>query len=442
MNSPQSSVLGPRSPSPGGAGGDPDRGLRTEDRGPRIEDRGPGTCRRDFVRITLGSGLGLFASKFGLSAQETVVAGAKAKACILLWLQGGPSQTDTFDVKPELTPFKEIETTGEARISEGFPRLAREMKRVSLIRTLHSNDPNHATATYLLHTAYRKTPGLEHPHCGSVIAHELGERSDLPGCVVIGGDPQCGAGYLPGEKGPVIFDKLDNPAEDVKLAVSKERMKRRWEMLSALDEKYGKEHERRAVEERRQAYERAYRVLTSDKVKAFDLSKEEPGRYGTTPFGRACLMARRLVEAGVRFVEGAMGDWDTHSDDVARHRTLMETLDGPYAALTADLADRRLLDETLVICMGRFGRTPKLNGSGGRDHFTKCWSVALGGGGLAGGRVVGRTDGFEVQERPVSVQDLFSTLYKAFGINPSKEHKAAGRPLKLVDGGLPVKELL
>ena len=435
MNSPKSSVLGPQSPPPGGAGGGPDRGPRTEDRGRR-------TSRRDFVRLTLGSGLGLFASKFGLPAQETVVAGGKAKACILLWLQGGPSQTDTFDVKPELTPFKEIETAGEARISEGFPRLAREMKRVSLIRTLHSNDPNHATATYLLHTAYRKTPGLEHPHGGSVIVQELGERSDLPGCIVIGGDPQCGAGYLKGEVGPVIFDKLENPAEDVKLAVSKERLKRRWELLSALDEKYGKEHELRVVEERRQAYERAYRVLTSDKVKAFDLSKEEPGRYGTTPFGRACLMARRLVEAGVRFVEVAMGDWDTHSDDVARHRTLMETLDGPYAALTADLADRRLLDETMVICMGEFGRTPRLNGSGGRDHFTKCWSVALGGGGLAGGRVVGRTDGFEIQDRPVSVQDLFSTLYKAFGINPSKEHKAAGRPLKLVDGGLPVKELL
>ena len=370
-----------------------------------------------------------------------MAAGGKAKACILLWLTGGPSQVDTFDVKPELTPCKEIETAGEARISEGFPRLAREMKRVSLIRTLHSNDPNHATGTYLLHTAYRKTPGLEHPHVGSVIVSELGERSDLPGCIVIGGDPQCGAGYLNGDKGPVIFDKLDNPAEDVKLAVSKERMKKRWELLSALDDKYGKEHELRLVEERRQACERAHRVLTSDKVKAFDLSKEEPGRYGATPFGRACLMARRLIEAGVRFVEVAVGDWDTHSDAVARHKALLETLDGPYAALLADLAERRLLDETVVLCMGEFGRTPKLNGAGGRDHFTKCWSVALGGGGLAGGRVVGRTDGFEIQDRPVSVPDLFCTLYKAFGIRSSKEHRAAGRPLKLVDGGQPVQEL-
>ena len=401
----------------------------------------PGTSRRDFVRITLGSGLGLFASKFGLSAQDTVARGGTAKACILLWLTGGPSQLDTFDLKPGLSSFKEIDTAGDAKISDGFPRLAREMKRVSLVRTLHSNDPNHATATYLLHTACRKTPGLEHPHCGSVIAAELGERSDLPGCVVIGGDPQCGAGYLPGEKGPVVFDKLDNPAEDVKLAVSKDRFKKRWELLSALDERFSKEHELRMVDERRGAYERAQRVLTSEKVKAFDLSKEEPGKYGPSPFGRACLMARRLVEAGVRFVEIAMGDWDTNSDNDARHRTLLETLDGPAAALVADLADRRLLDETMVICMGEFGRTPGFNGAGGRDHFTKCWSVALGGGGLAGGRVVGRTDGREIKDRPVSVPDFFATIYKAFGINPLKEVKAAGRPLKLVDGGAPVQEL-
>jgi hypothetical protein len=391
--------------------------------------------------VTIGSGLGLLASKFGLAAQDPVARGGTAKACILLWLTGGPSQLDTFDPKPGLSSFKEIGTAGEARIAEGFPRLAREMTRISLIRTLHSNDPNHATATYLLHTAYRRTPGLEHPHLGSVVAAELGERGDLPGCVVIGGDPQCGAGYLPGDKGPVVFDSLDSPAEDVRLSVPKDRFKRRWEMLSVLDEGFSREHVLRMVDERREAYERAKRVLTSDKVKAFDLSKEEPGRYGTSPFGRACLMSRRLVEAGVRFVEVAMGDWDTHSDHVARHRTLLEALDGPYAALVADLADRRLLDETVVVCMGEFGRTPAVNGSGGRDHYTKCWSAALGGGGVAGGRVVGRTDGREIQERPVTVPDFFATLYRAFGISPQKEYRAAGRPLKLVEGGTPVGDL-
>lgn len=396
--------------------------------------------RREFVRVSLAGGLGLYASGLELAARQAT--GGKAKACILLWLAGGPSQVDTFDLKPGLTPFKEIPTAGEARISEHFPRLARQMARVSLVRTLHSRDPNHATATYLLHTAYRKAADVEHPHCGSVIADELGERTDLPGCVVIGGDPKCGAGYLPGEKAPVVFDKLEAPAEDVKLAVPRDRFKRRWELLGALDARFGRERDERVVEERRQAYERAYKVLTSEKVKAFDLSKEDASRYGSTAFGRACLIARRLVEAGVRFVEVALGDWDSHADNAAAHKRLMEILDPAYAGLLQDLADRRMLEETMVVCMGEFGRTPRVNGAAGRDHFTKCWSAALSGGGLAGGRVVGETDGMDVKARPVSVQDLFATFYTAFGVNPAKEKVATGgRPLKLVDGGAPVAEL-
>jgi uncharacterized protein (DUF1501 family) len=397
--------------------------------------------RRDFVRLTLGGSVGLLASRFGLGAQEAVASG-RAKACVLLWLAGGPSQVDTFDLKPELTPFKEIETTGDARICEHLPRLARQMNRVSVIRTAHSRDPNHATATYLLHTSYRKAPDLDHPHLGSLIAHELGERCDLPGCIVMGWDPQSGAGYLPGEKGPVIFDKIDSPGEDIKLAMPRDRLRKRWEILRALDERFAREREDGAVEQRRRSYERAFRVLTSEQVKAFDLSKESPDRYGNTPFGRACLTARRLVQSGVRFVEVALGDWDSHARNAETHQKLMEALDPAYAALLQDLADRRMLDETLVLCMGEFGRTPRVNGGAGRDHFTKCWSVALGGGGLAGDRLVGRTDGLEIQDRPVSVPDLFATIYSAFGIDPAKEHKVAGgRPVKIVDGGLPVKEL-
>jgi uncharacterized protein (DUF1501 family) len=385
--------------------------------------------------------VGILASRYGLAAQESTVTG-RAKACILLWMAGGQSQVDTFDLKPGLTPFKEIETAGDAKICEHLPRLAKAMNRVSVIRTLHSKDPNHPTATYLLHTSYRKAPDLEHPHVGSLIAQELGPKVELPGCIVIGGDPQSGAGYLPGEKGPVIFDKLENPGEDLKAAVPKDRFERRWELLSALDAKFSQEHDEAAVEARRRAYERAYKVLTSDLVKAFDLSKEDPKRYGDTAFGRACLTARRLVEGGVRFVEVALGDWDSHVGNTATHQRLMGILDPAYAGLLADLADRKMLDETLVICMGEFGRTPRLNGSEGRDHFTRCWSAALGGGGIAGGRLVGETDGMDVQARPVSVTDLFATIYRAFGIDPARQHVVTGgRPVKLVDGGTPVREL-
>jgi hypothetical protein len=393
------------------------------------------------VRLTLGGGLGLLASRLGLG-QETRTADG-GKSCILLWLAGGPSQVDTFDLKPGLTPFKEIETAApELRISEGFPRLARLAKRLSLVRTLHSNDPNHATATYLLHTGYRKAADLQHPHVGSVICQELGERGDLPATIVIGGDPQCGAGFLPGEKGPVVFDRLESPAEDVKPAFSRDRFEKRWRMLSALDRKFGEARDERLVDERRRAYERAYRVLTSEKVKAFDLSREEPGRYGTAPFGQACRLARRLVEAGVRFVEVSLGDWDSHAANEAAHRPLMETLDTGFAALLADLQERRLLDSTLVLCMGEFGRTPQVNAAQGRDHWTKCWSVALAGGGVAGGRVVGETDGRSIVRRPVGVGDLFATVLRSQGVDPAKEvTTSGGRPLRLSDGGAPVGQL-
>jgi hypothetical protein len=401
-----------------------------------------GLSRRGFIRLSIGAGAGALGSRLLAAQDGKTVAAGKAKACILLWLAGAPSHLETFDPHDGLSVIPGIETAAPGlRISEGLPKLAREMRRVSLVRSLHSKDPNHATATYLLHTGYRRMPALQHPHGGAVVAHELGERSDLPGCIVIGADPQCGAGYLPGDRGPVVFDKLDAPAEDVRSSMSREKLDRRWKLLAALDARFAEERKAAQVEERRRAYERAYRVLTSEKVKAFDLSREQPGRYGTTPFGKAVLTARRLVEAGVRFVEVALGDWDSHADLENAHRGLLTTLDGPIAALVADLADRRLLDETLVVCMGEFGRTPDLNPGRGRDHWTRCWSAALAGGGVAGGRAVGRTDGREIVDRPVGVPDLFATIFAAFGIDPRKELDAAGRPIGITEKGTPVSEL-
>jgi hypothetical protein len=395
-----------------------------------------GLVRRDFVRLTLG---GLLSAP-AWAAQQTVA--AKAKACVLLWLQGGPSHLETFDPHAGMGPLKPIDTAARGiQIAECYPRLAKEMKRVSLVRTLHSKDPNHATATYLLHTGYRKAADLEHPHAGAVLVNELGERSDLPGCVVVGIDPQCGAGFLPGEKGPVVFDRLEAPAEDVKPSVSRDRLDKRWKLLSALDRRFSEERDARAVDDRRRAYERAYKVLTSEKIKAFDLSKEEPGRYGTSPFGTACRLARRLIEAGTRFVEVSLGEWDSHADNEATHRRLGETLDVGFSALLADLAERKMLDETLVICMGEFGRTPDLNRANGRDHWVRCWSAAVAGGGIGGGRVIGETDGREVTSRPVTVPDFFATVYRTFGVDPAKEVSANGRPLRLADGGTPVAEL-
>ena len=414
--------------------------------------------RRDFVRLALGGSAALgMAGKFGVPfalAQGTP--SAKAKACILLWMQGAQSQLDTWDLKPGTEsggPFRPIPTSADGvQICEHLPRTARQMDKVSLIRTLNSRDPNHDTATYFLHTGYRENPDLQYPHVGSVIVEELGPgKTDLPGCIVLGGEPPAGAAYLPADRGPAIIDRLTNPTDDL-LATNeyfaKGTLERRWKLLRGFEEDWNRKHADIRIAERERTYERAWKVLSSADLKAFEVAKEpEPIRkaYGDTPLGKAALLARRLVQTGVRFVEIQYGSWDTHSDNFGGHKRLMGDIDGPFAALLEDLSRTGLLSETMVILMGEFGRTPRINVGQGRDHWTKCWSACLAGGGIAGGRVVGKTnaDGTDIAERPVSVADFYATIYKCFGVNPDKKYMGPGsRPTKILDGGEVVKELL
>ena len=411
--------------------------------------------RRNFIRLSFGATAALatkFALPWPIRAQE---AAGKAKSVILLWMAGAPSQLDTFDLKPGTEtggPFKAIDTNVRGiQICEHFDRLARRMDRVSLIRTVHSKDPNHDTARYLLHTAHRREPTVDYPHVGCMIAQELGVRAaGLPGCITMGGDPGAGAGYLKPEAAPFLIEKIDQPLEDIALppGVNRWRLEDREKLLEAQAKKFLEAHHEAAAEHHRKAYERALALMRSEHIKAFDVEREpeETRRaYGETSFGRACLMARRLVEAGVRFVEVQLGDWDTHADNFNRVKGLIGTLDPAYSALLDDLTMRKRLDETIVICMGEFGRTPKINAADGRDHFTRAWSVALSGGGIRGGRVVGKTDalGIEVKERPVSVADLYTTVYSCLGIEPQKEYRSdTGRPIKILAEGEPVRELL
>jgi len=417
----------------------------------------PRCSRRDFVRMAVGTSAAAgLTARFGMPwAGSQPQAGSKAKACILLWMQGAQSQLDTWDLKPGTPtggPFREIETAARGiRICEHLPFTAKQMDKISLIRTLNSRDPNHDTATYFLHTGYRQNSDLQHPHLGSVILEELGpSKTDLPGCIVIGGDPPAGAAYLLPERGPAIFDKLDHPTEDVLQATDyfpKGTLERRWLLLREFEADWNKRHEDSRVESRERTYDRAWKVLKSADLKAFDLAREpEPVRkaYGATPFGRALLMARRLVQTGVRFVEVQIGSWDSHADNFNAHKKLMTDIDAPYAALIDDLSRSGLLADTLVVLMSEFGRTPRINAAQGRDHWTRNWCACLAGGGVAGGRVVGRTDqaGMEVEDRPVAVADLFATIYRVLGVNPEKQYKSgAGRPMKILEGGEPVKEL-
>jgi hypothetical protein len=407
-----------------------------------------GCDRRDFVRLTLG-GMAALAARPAWASQTT------AKNVILLWMQGGPSQLETFDPKPGTEhggPHKAIATkTSGLLVSEHLPRIAAVSDKFSVIRTLNSKDPNHDTARYLLHTGYRTDPTVEHPHLGSLITHELGTKAEgLPGCITIGKDATTGSGYLPPELAPLQVEKTENPLEDLKLpaAVNAARLSDREGLLKAQNARFAAGHPDGKVESQQKAVERAFSLIRSPNLKAFDVSQEPEdvrALYGTSPFGKACLMARRLVEAGVRFVEVALADWDTHADGFNRSKALMGQLDPGMSGLLTDLDRRGLLEETLVVWMGEFGRTPKINGGKGRDHFTRAFCAALAGGGVAGGRVVGRTDalGMEPAERPVSVQDLFATIYDRLGMDPRKKFMTpGGRPIRALEGGEPVKELL
>jgi len=411
--------------------------------------------RRDFIKIAFGGAAAAALSGRFLLPVQAASKPAKAKAVILLWMQGGPSQLDTFDPKPGAEtggPHKAIETkTKGLLLSEHLPRLAQASDKFSVIRTLFSKDPNHDTARYLLHTGYRTDPTVDHPHLGSLLAQELGTKAEgLPGCITLGKDPGAGSGYLPPELAPLLVEKIENPLEDLKLAngITNFRLADREKLLHAQNEGFAADHVEGRVESQHKAYERAFALMRSPHLKAFELtgeSDETKKLYGNSAFGRACLMARRLVEAGVRFVEVTLADWDTHSDNFNRTKGLMEQLDPGMSGLLADLGRRKMLDETLVICMGEFGRTPKINGGNGRDHWTRAFGAALAGGGLAGGRVIGRTNalGTEAQDRPVSVQDLFATVYGQLGVDPSKKYMSqTGRPIKILEGGEPVKEIL
>jgi uncharacterized protein (DUF1501 family) len=229
--------------------------------------------------------------------------------------------------------------------------------------------------------------------------------------------------------------------------LAQRRFTRRAELARELSEDFAEGGARKVVEEHEALAASAARMVLSPRVRAFDLSGESAatrGQYGRTAFGQGCLLARRLVEAGVTFIEVGNGGWDTHQDNFARHKTLSAPVDQGVAALVTDLRQRGLLEKTLVVCLGEFGRTPRINGNQGRDHWPRCFSVLLAGGGVKGGRVVGATDagGTSVRERPVGVADLFVSFCRALKINPRKENLSTeGRPLKIVDGGKVVREL-
>jgi hypothetical protein len=430
-----------------------------------------GLSRRDFLRIGGLSAFGLTLPGFLRVRQSAAAEGtppAKAVNCILLWMQGGPSHLDTFDPKPEAPAeirgeFGTIPTTlpGICFV-EYLPRLARQTDKFSLIRGHDPRNGSHGVADHLMMTGHKFNASLPFPCYGSVVARERGYRNGMLPFVQLGRNIDRRfnggiAGFLGDEYNPFEVPEDPNAANfrvrDLSLATEAERVRleRRYQMLRDLD------GYQRTVEEKPQAvrardvfYEKAHGLITSPVAKrAFDIS-QEPDRvrdlYGRTTFGQSCLLARRLIEAGVHFVTVTDGGWDTHQENFRSLKTRkLPVLDQGYAALLQDLHDRGLLTSTLVVWFGDFGRTPKVNPSAGRDHWASAGVACMGGGGVKLGEVVGATNplGEFVVDSPVAPQDLAATIYHALGIPLRTWYRTQdGRPVELVPEGRPVRQLL
>jgi hypothetical protein len=371
-------------------------------------------------------------------------AAARAKRCIILYMQGGPSHLDTFDPKPGTPNGGEFKTTDTAvpgiQISEHFPLLAKEMKDVAIIRSMTSREGNHERGRYLVHTGYAPQAAVQHPGFGSILSHEIGNPNfDLPAFISVGGGAPS-AGYFGSQHSPFVIQKASQPLDDVALpaGITKERFDERRKLLKELDTRYERKTGSPAVEPHESIYARAERLMKSPMLAAFDLTKEDEkvrDAYGKSDFGKGCLLARRLVETGVNCVEIQLGGWDTHQNNFPQVEKLSSVLDSALSELLRELRSRGLLKDTLVVCLGEFGRTPKINPNGGRDHFPATWSAVLAGGGIKGGQVIGATtdDGMQVKDNPVTVPDLFFTLSKAFGVDPTQVNFAGPRPINLVD---------
>jgi uncharacterized protein (DUF1501 family) len=404
--------------------------------------------RRAFVKSGLSSMLALWA----LGGRRLLAdrPPAKAKACVLVWLNGGPSHLDTFDPKPS-SKFKPIDTrAGGMQLCEHLPQLAEVAQYLAVIRGMTSREGNHDRARYLLHTGYAPTPTVEHPALGSWVVEELGDpASNLPGFVSIGG-PAAGPGFLGVEHAPYVIGSASQPLQNVAYArdVDMVRFMRRKGALDALDAQFFAETGDAKVKSRDEVYAKAVRMMHSPRLKAFELTDESDAvraAYGASDFAKGVLMARRLVEAGVKFVEVTLDGWDTHTDNFGRTEKLMGALDPALATLLRELEERKLLDSTLVVCCGEFGRTPKINASDGRDHHPQAWSAVLAGGGVRGGVVHGETDGdgAKVSKDPTGVADLFATIATVLGLDPAKEViTPRGRPVELTDKGKPIAALL
>lgn len=432
--------------------------------------------RRHLLRIGAVSSTMSLSGWMGRLAQAAESKSIKPKrSCILLWMNGGPSTIDLWDLKPEHEnggPYRPINTTAPGLwIGEHLPRIAMHGNRLAILRGMSTKEGDHARGTYLMRTGQLPgAAGIQYPSIGALVSKELGDpKAELPNFISIA--PQrffsqeaFGPGFLGPIHAPLVVGEnqnFNNPMGnglDAILKVSDlERPKSidettaavRLDMLREMQEEFASSRPGQMPQSHDAAYDRAIRLMQSGSGKAFDLTEEKPAirdKYGRNLFGQGCLLARRLVERGIPFIEVTLGNWDTHNQNFDLVKNLCGTLDNAWGSLMDDLKDRGLLDTTTIVWMGEFGRTPKINQQRGRDHFPNAWSTVIAGGGVKGGQAIGKTskDGMTVEERVTPTIDMLATVCSALGIDYEKTNPSnVGRPIRIVEkGAQPVKEVI
>ncbi|SKB03654.1 Protein of unknown function [Prosthecobacter debontii] len=416
--------------------------------------------RREFAAKTASSLLGV--GLLGSSLQNKAFAAfenssklkqvATAKNVIYLYMSGGQSHMDTWDPKEGVEtagPTKPIKTSADGvRISEYLPLTAQQMHHACVINSLTSTQGAHEQGNYMMHTSYDMRGTIRHPAMGAWLnVFQGGGNSTLPNFVFIGNDSRHpGAGFFPAQYSPLYVSNPENGLKNVKMqpGLTEDRFMKRMNLADQLDQDFRSTFPQRNVKAYSDMYDDAMAMMKSEDLKAFDLTEESEDlrkAYGKEAFGQGCLLARRLVERGVRFVEVSLGGWDTHNANFVRVPELCATLDRGLGTLLQDLNARGLLEETLVVVTSEFGRTPDINQNVGRDHYPKAFSAMMAGGGISGGMTYGKTDneGREVVEDKVQIADMNATIAYALGLpldqviySPSK------RPFTIADKGKPL----
>lgn len=382
---------------------------------------------------------------------------ASAKAVIYLYMSGGMSHIDTFDTKPNAEtqgPVESIRTSADGiRVSQYFPNMAKQMDKVCVINSMNSTQGAHEQGRYFMHTSYQMRGTVRHPDMGAWTAMHLGKRNKgLPANVKVGGNSGgLGAGFLESRYAALPIGNPESGLQYSKLprGVDDQQFERRMQRVSRMNELFTDRYDTKQARAYAEMYDEAVRLMKSKDLETFDLTREKQETreaYGANPFGQACLLSRRLVENGVRFIEVDYGGWDTHDDNFGRVADRSATLDQALAALLSDLSDRGMLDDTLVVLATEFGRTPtiQVERNNGRNHYPQAFSCLLAGGGVTGGMRYGATDkeGREVTEDRVSVPQFNATIAHALGLPLEKKTMSPSmRPFTIADKGKPILEL-